>query len=72
MNEDSQRTNLIPSLFKNGSIRSSMLVNCEKMIVFSPSPRSSVSCRSFTIIRVLLECGGKSEFGSAAAFFALR
>jgi hypothetical protein len=57
----SHRTYLKPSAFKNGCIKFNMLVNCENIMVFSPSPLASTSHNSFNIIRTLAESGGRSD-----------
>ena len=40
---------------------SSIEVNCENMIVFSPSPRSLTACTSSRILRIFADEGGSSE-----------
>lgn len=58
----SHRTKLIPSSRRNGSSRSSIVVNCEKIIVFSsPWPCSSTTSRSSIILRILADEGGRLE-----------
>ena len=60
------RTYLIPSSFKKGSSKSSILVNCEKMIVFSSElDLSSIWRKSLSTIRTLADVGR-----SLSAFFA--
>ena len=55
-------TCLTPSASRNGSIKSNMVVNCEKMIVFStPSERSSIIFKILKIFLILADSGGRSE-----------
>jgi hypothetical protein len=52
----------MPSSRKNGSSRSSIEVNCEKIIVFSvPSLCSSMISKSSNILRILADEGGRLE-----------
>jgi hypothetical protein len=68
---NSHRTNVIPASLRNGWMRSSIVVNWEKTIVFSPvgSPSSSsrrlISLSNSSNLRILAESGGKfaSLFG---------
>jgi hypothetical protein len=63
----SHRTNVIPTSLRNSSMRSSIVVNWENTIVFSPwsSPssflRNLISLSSSRILRILAESGGKFE-----------
>lgn len=58
MDISSHRTYLMPSSRRNGSRRSSMEVNCEKIIVFSSdSDLSSICCSSLITIRTLADVG---------------
>ena len=52
------RTYRIPRDLRNGSMRSSIDVNCENTIVFSPSPRSSTSLSNSRSLRILADVGG--------------
>jgi hypothetical protein len=63
---DSHRTNFTLSSFKKGSIKSSILVNCEKMIVFSFGSLSSISLRILSIMRILADVGRSSSARFAA------
>lgn len=54
------RQYLILSCFKNGSMMSSIDVNCEKMIVLSsPSDSSSIVCSRSRMARIFVESGGR-------------
>lgn len=59
---NSQRTYLTPLSFRKGSSKSSMLVNCEKIIVFSSLfDRSSMSRSNFKIMRIFADVGRSSS-----------
>jgi len=57
------RTCLTPRASRNGSIKSSMDVNCEKIIVFSTlSERSSIVSKISKIFLILADSGGRFDF----------
>lgn len=47
---------------------SNMDVNCEKMIVFSPSGRSWMSRKIFNIIRIFADSAGSDPLATACRF----
>lgn len=66
---DEHRTCLIPCASRNGSIKSNIVVNCEKTIVFStPSERSPIIFKRSKIFLILADTAGRLDFdvGSVA------